>query len=74
MALKTKRDTVSASTTTVTTHVVHVDLADLLAGYDITDNVVLMIATPSCRDKRVSLPGGFLVAPRSDFENPPGWD
>jgi hypothetical protein len=65
-----RTDKVAASTTTYTTHVVHVDLAVLLAGYDLTDNVVLMISTPSGRDKRVVLPSNFLVAPHHmpDYE------
>jgi hypothetical protein len=67
MALKSKRDNVSASTTIVTTVVVHVDLAALLAAYDVTDNVVLMLATPSGRDKRVVLGGNFLVPPHQDL-------
>jgi hypothetical protein len=59
----TRRDTVAVDTRSVTTHVVHVDLAALLGGYDITDNVVLMLSTPSGRDKRVALGGNFLAAP-----------
>lgn len=63
---KRKRDTASVETITVTTHVLHVDLADLLRGYDLSDNVVLMLATPSGRDKRVALGGNFLVEPHHD--------
>jgi len=63
---KSRRDTASVETISVTTHVVHVDLADLLRGYDVTDNVVLMVATPSGRDKRVAIGGNFLVAPHHD--------
>ena len=59
----TRRDTVTVDTRSVTTHVVHVDLAALLGQYDVTDNVVLMINTPSGRDKRVALGGNFLLAP-----------
>ena len=59
----TRRDTVTVDTRSVTTHVVHVDLAALLGQYDIHDNVVLMLATPSGRDKRVALGGNFLLAP-----------
>lgn len=59
--LSSRTDKVSASTTTYTTHVVHVDLAALLGQYDLTDNVVLMIGTPSGRDKRVALGGNFLA-------------
>lgn len=58
-----KRDTVSAETMTYTTHVVHVDLSALLGAYDVQDNVVLMVATPSGRDKRIAIGGNFLVAP-----------
>jgi len=56
-----RTDKVAASATTYTTHVVHVDLAALLGQYDLTDNVVLMISTPSGRDKRVALGGNFLA-------------
>jgi hypothetical protein len=59
----TRHDTVAVDTISVTTHVVHVNLADLLGKYDVTDNVVLMVATPSGRDKRVAVNGGFLVPP-----------
>ena len=62
----TRRDTVSVNTMSVTTHVVHVDLASLLGAYDVTDNVVLMVATPSGRDKRVALGGNFLVPPHHE--------
>jgi hypothetical protein len=64
-ASRTQRDTAQVETVTVTTHVVHVDLAVLLRGIkaDVMDNVVLMIATPSGRDKRVALTGNFLVEP-----------
>ena len=48
--LGSRRDTVEVSTRSVTTHVVHVDLAALLGQYDVTDNVVLMLNTPSGRD------------------------
>ena len=65
-----RRDTAHVETVSVTTHVVHVDLADLLRGYDVTDNVVLMVATPSGRDKRVALGGNFLVAPHHLSEYP----
>ena len=69
---QTKRDTVSTETVSITTHVVHVNLADLLRGYDVTDNVVLMVATPSGRDKRITLGGNFLVPPfeASPFDEP----
>jgi len=62
-----RRDTVSVDTVSVTTHVVHVDLASLLGAYDVTDNVVLMVATPSGRDKRVAIGGNFLVEPHHDL-------
>jgi hypothetical protein len=58
-----RRDTVAVEAVSITTHVVHVSLADLLGTYDVTDNVVLMVATPSGRDKRVAIGGNFLVAP-----------
>ena len=59
----TRRDTVSVDTVSVTTHVVHVDLASLLGQYDLNDNVVLMVSTPSGRSKRVAIGGNFLVEP-----------
>jgi hypothetical protein len=64
MSISTGRsDTVAATATTYTTHVVHVELAALLGAYDPTDTVVVMIQTPSGRDKRVTIGGNFLVAP-----------
>ena len=60
---KPRRTTVSAETFTYTTHNLEIDLADLLGAFDPTDRVVLSIRTPSGRDKRISLGGGFLVAP-----------
>jgi hypothetical protein len=62
-----QRDTVSVDTVSVTTHVVHVDLRTLLGRYDVADNVVLMVATPSGRDKRVAIGGNFLVEPHHDL-------
>jgi prephenate dehydrogenase len=61
-----RHDKVAVDTVSVTTHVVHVNLAELLGTYDVTDNVVLMVATPSGRDKRVALGGNFLVDTRAD--------
>lgn len=66
---KPARREVSAETFTRTTHIVSVDLADLLGQFDVTDEVVLMIETPSGRAKRVAIGGNFLVAPRND-----SWD
>lgn len=63
MSTSNGRGTVSTQATTFTTHVVHVDLADLLGAYDVTDTVVLMVATPSGRDKRIGIPGNLLVPP-----------
>jgi len=63
----TRRDTVSVDTVSVTTHVVHVDLASLLGQYDLNDNVVLMVSTPSGRSKRVAIGGNFLVEPHHDL-------
>ena len=60
---KSRRDTATVETISVTTHVVHVDLADSLRGYDVNDNVVLMVSTPSGLDKRVALGANFLVEP-----------
>lgn len=59
----TRRDTVSASTYTRTIHMVDVDLADLLGAFDVTDEVILMVQTPSGRAKRVAIGGNFLVTP-----------
>jgi len=56
-----RRDKVSAETFTITTHHVQVDLAALLAQFDVTDQVVLLIQTPSGRSKRVALNGSFLA-------------
>jgi hypothetical protein len=66
---RTRRDTASVETISVTTHVVHVDLAHLLRGYDVMDNVVLMVATPSGRDKRIAIGGNFLVEPHHADES-----
>jgi hypothetical protein len=62
------RDTVAATTFTVTTHHVQVDLAGLLGQFDVTDQVVLVIETPSGRPKRVALQGGFLVPPHAGLD------
>jgi hypothetical protein len=61
-----RRDTVSAQTFTRTTHYVHVDLADLLGAFDPTDEVVLMVGTPSGRDQRVSVRNNLLAPARND--------
>ena len=65
-----KAGSVSAQATTYTTHVIHVDLSTMLGQYDPNDQVVVMIATPSGRDKRITLTGNFLVAPiaLADYE------
>ena len=71
MALtKQVRSTADVQTVVVTTRVLHVDLAAQLRDIDPMDNVVLMVSTPSGRDKRVALGGNFLVAP---YEEPVGW-
>lgn len=57
-----RRD-VATETFTRTVHHVSVDLVAVLAGFDPTDDVVLVIETPSGRPKRVSIAGGFLVSP-----------
>jgi hypothetical protein len=62
----TRRDTASVSTTTRTTHYVSVDLADLLGQFDVTDEVVLMVGTPSGRDQRVSVRNNLLAPARND--------
>lgn len=64
------RGTADTETFTVTTHHIHVDLAEQLRGIDPGDLVTILITTPSGREKRVALNGGFLVAPRMDAE---GW-
>lgn len=51
---------------TVTTHNVHIDLADLLSRFDITDEVVLLIETPSGRAQKVRINPNLLVPPRDD--------
>jgi hypothetical protein len=63
---RTSRDTVSVSTHTRTVHVVHVDAADLLGQFDVTDEVVLMVGTPSGRSKRIAIGGNFLAPSRND--------
>lgn len=62
----TGRDTVTTQSFTYTTHVVEIDLSDLLRGYDVNDRVVLMVRTPSGRDKRVAIGGNFLVPPHHE--------
>lgn len=66
--LHPRPNSVSIETFTYTTHVVEVDLADLLGTFDPTDRVVLNVRTPSGRDKRVTIGGGFLVAPHHTEE------
>jgi hypothetical protein len=69
MPLKTdRRQTVSAQTFTRTIHMVDVDLTDLLSGFGIEDEVVLMVQTPSGRAKRVAIPANLLVAPHHTEE------
>lgn len=65
---RTGRDTVSVQTTTRTTHYVSVDLADLLGQFDVTDEVVLMVGTPSGRDQRVAVRNNLLAPTRDE-----GW-
>lgn len=66
-ASRSTRDKADVQTSSRTVHTVHVDLAVLLGQFDITDEVVLFLATPSGRDKRVAITGNFLAA-RND-----GW-
>ena len=74
MALtKQVRSTADVNTVLVTTRVIHVDLAPQLRGIDVMDNVVLMLSTPSGRDKRVALGGNFLVEPHHDDLNREPW-
>jgi len=63
---KSRRDKVSVETVSVTTHVLHVDVVDLLRGYDLMDNVVIMLSTPSGRSKRVAIGGNFLLEPHHE--------
>ncbi len=62
----TRRDTVGTQTFTRTIHVVHIDAADLLAGFDVTDEVVLMVSTPSGREQRVQVRANLLAPARND--------
>ena len=64
--MRNVQNTVPASTFTRTVHTVHVDLADLLRQYDVTDEVVLMVETPSGRAKRVVIGGNFLAPSRDE--------
>lgn len=61
-----RRDTVATQTYTRTIHVVHIDAADLLAGFDVTDEVVLMVSTPSGREQRVQVRANLLAPARND--------
>lgn len=68
----TRRDTVGTQTFTRTIHVVHVDVADLLGQFDLTDEVVVMLGTPSGRDQRVAIRGNLLVPPHhADLDREP---
>lgn len=60
---RTNRDKANVESFSVTVHNVHVDLTSILAQFDPTDQVVLVIGTPSGRPKRVTLTGNFLVSP-----------
>ena len=51
-------------TYTVTTHHVEVALADLLSEFDVSDEVILLITTPSGRDQRVRVNRNLLVPSR----------
>jgi len=70
---KARHDTAAVETISITTHVVHIELRDLLRTYDVNDNVVLMVATPSGRDKRITIGGGFLVPPVQFERGEDGW-
>lgn len=61
-----RQDTVSASTFTHTRHVVDVDLSDLLAQFDVTDEVILSIRTPSGRSKSLRVPPHLLAPTREE--------
>lgn len=60
---------VHAETFTRTVHHISVDLAAVLSGFDPTDEVVLVIETPSGRPKRVTMSGQFLVSPNPVLED-----
>lgn len=63
----TNRDTATVHTETFTTHVVEVDLTDLLGAIDVAGGqVIVSIQTPSGRTKRVTIPAHLLVRPASD--------
>lgn len=67
---RTKRDTAAVTRMTFTTHVVDIDVADLLGDIDVTDGqVIVEIRTPSGRSKRVTLAPSFLIPPHHDA----GW-
>lgn len=59
-----KTDKVSTETFSVTVHHVQVDLAALLGQFDLSDEVVLVISTPSGRPKKVTIGGNFLAPSR----------
>jgi hypothetical protein len=61
-----RRDNVATQTYSRTIHVVHIDAADLLAGFDVTDEVVLMVSTPSGRDQRVAIRPNLLAPTRTE--------
>lgn len=63
---RNRRETASVETHTRTTHYVNVDLRDLLGRFDVTDEVVLLVDTPSGRAKRVAVGGNFLAPARND--------
>lgn len=67
ISTRAKRDTVSTETFTITTHHVEVNLEELLAQFDVTDQVVLLVRTPSGRSKRVAIGGNFLAASREGW-------
>lgn len=61
-----RRDNLATQTFTRTIHVVHIDAADLLGAFDVNDEVVLMVATPSGRDQRVAVRSNLLAPVRDE--------
>jgi hypothetical protein len=68
-----KRDIV-ATTRTHTTHHVEVDLVSVLAEFDPTDEVFLIVRNPSGRDKRIRLDASLFVSPNPTQEDFDKWN
>ena len=59
----TRTTELRATTRTHTTHHVEVDLVSVLAQFDPTDEVFLVLLNPSGRDKRIRLDASLFVSP-----------